>query len=160
MGASVVSCCDAPPILDASEQVLDLVALSVEPFVVGQRHAAASRGGNAGLDPPFAQGRPEAVAVITSVADEISGGRKPVEHQVRTLVIAHLAFCEQHDQGAAGAVADDVKLGVQAAFRPTKTAGKSPFLSRLAAVRCAFRCVVSIINRSVWPALPARPEKI
>ena len=35
MGASVVAGVDAPPVLEASEHVLDFVALAVEGLVVG-----------------------------------------------------------------------------------------------------------------------------
>lgn len=62
-------------------------------------------------------------------------------------MIAHLAFGQQHDEQLAGAVADDVEFRVQSAFRAPDTTGNSPFLSRLAAVLCAFRRVESIMIR-------------
>ena len=34
MGASVVACVDAPPVLEYSKHVLDLVALFIERFIV------------------------------------------------------------------------------------------------------------------------------
>jgi hypothetical protein len=48
-------------------------------------------------------------------------------------VIAHLAFGQQHEEGLAGGVADDMELGVQAAFRTPDTTGNSAFFRRLAA---------------------------
>jgi DNA invertase Pin-like site-specific DNA recombinase len=44
-----------------------------------------------------------------------------------------------------------VQLEVQAAFGAPDTSGNRPFFKRLAAVRCAFRCVASIITRSDLP---------
>ena len=43
MGASVVAGCDASPVLELGEQVLDLVALAVERLVVGEGDFAALR---------------------------------------------------------------------------------------------------------------------
>src|SRR3546814_18918618 len=45
-------------------------------------------------------------------------------------------------------------------FRSSDTSGNMPFLSRLAAARCAFRWVASIINWSGLPALAASAAKI
>ena len=43
MGASVVACGDAAPVLELGEQVLDLVPLPVEGFVIGEGPLAAAR---------------------------------------------------------------------------------------------------------------------
>ena len=71
-----------------------------------------------------------------------------VEPQGGSLVVAHLALAQQHDKWSALAVAHGMELGIQPAFGASDTSGNSHFLSRLAAVRCAFRCVASIINWS------------
>src|SRR3546814_4566703 len=55
---------------------------------------------------------------------------------------------------------DLVKLRAQAALGMSDTSGNMPFLSRLAAARCAFRWVASIINWSGLPALAASAAKI
>ena len=52
------------------------------------------------------------------------------------------------------------QLGVQAALGAPDTSGNRPFFKRLAAVRCAFRCVASIMIRSGLPPLPASSAKI
>lgn len=72
----------------------------------------------------------------------------------------HLALAQQHHQRAALAIAHGMQLGVQAALGAPDTSGNSPFLSRLAAVRCALRCVASIINRSGLGPLLASSAKI
>ncbi len=72
-----------------------------------------------------------------------------IEHQRRTLVIAHLAFAEQHDDGTSPAIAYGVQLRVQTALGAPDTSGNRPFFKRLAAVRCAFRAeqVTSSLRR-------------
>src|SRR3546814_4601712 len=75
-------------------------------------------------------------------------------------IVAHLSFAQQHDQRPALAVADGMELRVQTAFGASDTSGNSPFLSRLAAVRCALRWVASIINWSGFPRLAERAAKI
>lgn len=61
-------------------------------------------------------------------------------------MIAHLPLGQEQGDRLAGTIADSVELGVQSALGSPDTAWNIPFLSRLAAVRCAFRCVVSIIR--------------
>ena len=58
------------------------------------------------------------------------------------------------------AIANRVQLGVQAALGSPDAAGNSSFLSRLAAVPCAFRWVASIINWSGFPPLAAKAAMI
>lgn len=52
------------------------------------------------------------------------------------------------------------ELGVQSALRALDTTGNIPFLSRLAAVRWAFRCMALIMMRSGLGPLPASPAKM
>jgi hypothetical protein len=63
-------------------------------------------------------------------------------------MVAHLAFAEQHDNRASLAIADSVQFGIQSTFGSPDTTGNIPLFNKLAAVRCAFRCVASIIMRS------------
>ena len=64
----------------------------------------------------------------------------------RAGVIARLSGGQEQPHRLAGAVADGVQLRIQTAFRPANTAGERLFLSRLAAVLGAFRCVASSIR--------------
>ena len=61
------------------------------------------------------------------------------EQRRRPGVITDLACREKQGAGPPLAVADRVQFGVQPAFRASDEPGKSPFLSRLAAVRWALR---------------------
>jgi len=85
---------------------------------------------------------------------------------------------QQHDQRSTPAVANGMKFGIQPAFGASDTSGNTlhshsndalhrrnlgllrPFLRRLAAVRCAFRWVASIITVSVATLAPASVAKI
>jgi len=124
------------------------VALAVECGVIGIWDFAAAARWDARFDAPSFQFLTEPGAVIATVGDETRSWRQSAEHEPGALVVAHLAFRQEQDERAALAVADGVELGVQPALGSPDTAGNIPFLSRLAAVRWAFRCVASIMMRS------------
>ena len=154
VGASIIAGRDAPPILEPRKHDLDFVALLIERLVIGQRDFPAFDRGNAGFAASFGESFAEPIAVITTVGEKRFGGWQGIEDQPRPLVIAHLPFAEHEDEGLAFAVADRMELRVQAAFGAPDTAGNSPFFNRLAAVRCAFRWVASIMMDASknWPS--------
>lgn len=160
MCASVIAGGDAAPVLELGEQVLDLVALTVEGLVVVEGNFATAAGRDARLDATCFQFLAEPRAVVTAIGDEVSGGWQGVEHEAGALVVAHLAFRQQQDDRPAVTAADGVELGVQPAFGSPDTTGNIPFLSRLAAVRWAFRCVASIMMCSGFGPSPASPAKM
>jgi hypothetical protein len=65
--------------------------------------------------------------------------RKERVEQLCSNMIIPLAFRQCHYVGFAITVANCVQFGIQPAFGATDKAGNIPFLSRLAAVRCALR---------------------
>lgn len=146
MGASVVSGSDASPVLEPAEHVLDLVASAVEDGVMRDRHVAVGSGRDAGGDAAIGQGLAEPVGIVAFVAKQGRGIREGINHQRSAFIVTHLPFAEQHDQRSATTITHSVQLGVQAALGSPDTSGNSPFLSRLAAVRCAFKWVASIIS--------------
>lgn len=75
-------------------------------------------------------------------------------------MVSHLAFTEQHDDRASFAIADSVQFRVQPAFGSPDTTGNIPLLSRLVAVRCAFKGVASIMMRSGLGPSPASAAKM
>ncbi len=115
------------------------MALFAEYLVEHKGLAAVDFWRDASFDPFGLESVPELVAVIALVGDQRLGFWKPRIEQLCTDVIAHLAFREQQHDGLAIAIRDGMEFGVQAAFRAPDTAGNIPFLSRLAAVRWAFR---------------------
>ena len=75
------------------------------------------------------------------------------------MVIAALALGQQQCDEAALLVAGGVQLKIQAALGAADVS-RTPFCSRLAAVRCALRWVASIISRLGAPPLAARAAKM
>lgn len=73
MGTAVVSGCYAPPVLDASEDIFDLVSLAVEVFVIGKLDLTVAHRRDARIDTALDEGVAETVAVIASVADQHLG---------------------------------------------------------------------------------------
>src|SRR5690606_11881765 len=129
-------------------------------LVVVEGRLAASARRDARLDASGFEFSPEPGAVVAAVGDQMRSWRQGVENQTCALVIAHLAFRQEQDDRPAVTVADGVELGVQPAFGAPDTTGNIPFLSRLAAVRWAFRWVASIMMRSGFGPSPASPAKM
>jgi len=160
VGASVVTGCNAPPILDPAEHVLDLVALPVELLVVGILDLAIGLGRDAGGNTLAVERGAQPVTVIALVTEQHLDTWQAGEQQNCAFVVAHLAFGEEQDDGTPLAIADGMELRVQPTFGAPDTSGNSPPFNRLAAVRCAFRCVASIMIASGSPALPASSAKM
>src|SRR5690606_19642314 len=136
------------------------MSLAIDGLVIVEGDFTAAARGDARLDASGFEFLTEPCAVVAAISDQMSGLRQGVEHETGTFVVAHLAFRQQQDDWSAFTVADGVELGVQSALGSPDTTGNIPFLSRLAAVRCAFRCVASIMIRSGFGPSPASPAKI
>lgn len=139
MGASIISSCNAPPVLDPAEHVFDMVPLLIERFVIVCRLLSLFARRDAGGSPFFLQSVAEPVGIVTTIGKQFSGFRQAVKQVPGTLIVAGIACREKEQQGPAQSVCHGVQLGVQAAFCSSDTAGKNPFFSKLAAVRWAFR---------------------
>ena len=113
-----------------------------------------------GRDATVLQGGAEPGAVVATVGDQLTGWRQAREHDGGLPVVAGLSFGEQQHDRPSPAVTGGVELGVQPALGSPEKAGKSPFLSKLAAVRCAFRWVLSIMMRSGGPPSEASAAKM
>ena len=101
-----MACCDAPPILELGEKVLDLVSAAIEAFVVDVRFLPAFRGRDAGPDAPCEEFFAEPSAVVALIGDEAIGFGQRVDHDPGTFVIAHMAFRQQHDDRPVVIIAD------------------------------------------------------
>ena len=141
MGAAVIACGDASPVLELGEHVLDLVALAVERFVIFQRLLAVFGMRDTGDGATLFQAVAEPVAVVAAIGDQRGGLWQVGQKRSGALVVADLPGGEVQQDRPSSLIADSVQLGVQAAFCSSQTAGKAPFCARLAAVRWAFRCV-------------------
>jgi hypothetical protein len=115
--------------LDPAEDVFDLVALAVEVRVVVVLDLAVLAGRDARGDAAFGQCGAEPVAVVALVGEQFLGAGKRRKQQKSALVVAHLAFGQQHRDRPAEPVADRMELRVQAALGAPDTSGKSPLLT-------------------------------
>lgn len=133
--------------------------LAVERSIVKDRDLAVRLWGNGGGDAAPGKRIAEPVGVIASIPEQaLALGKASIIGA--PFIVAHLPFAQRQDRRTALAVGDRVKLRAQAALGMSDTSGNMPFLSRLAAARCAFRWVASIINWSGLPALAASAAKI
>ena len=139
-------CVDAPPVLEFAKHILDFVAAFVERLVERDCGFAVGFWRDAGFYAARLECASKPVSIVAFVTQQSFGIRNGIKHQRCTLVIAHLTFREQQNQRTARAVAHGVQFGIQAALGAPDTSGNSPFFKRLAAVRCAFKCVASIIT--------------
>ena len=155
MCAAVITHGYSPPVLDPAKHDLDLMPLFIQILIVRAGSLSAPSGWDAGRNASGTQGIMEPVGVITTVRQQLPGLRQSIygiHKQGGSFVVAYLACRELHGQGPAVSVAKGMEFGVQPALCAADAAGKSPFLSKLAAVRCALRWVASIIT---WPSCPA-----
>ena len=151
MRAAVITHGYSPPVLDPAKHDLDLVPLFIQIFIVRAGFLSVPSGRDAGRNAFGAQGITEPVGVITTVRQQLPGLRQSIygiHKQGGSFVVAYLACRELRKKGHG--------FGVQPALCASDAAGKSPFLSKLAAVRWALRWVASIINRPSFPAVFAK----
>ena len=82
---------DAAPVLEATEGILDPVALAVEDGVVGDGHLAVGLGGEAGGDALVGERPAEPVGIGAAVGRERPGLGQRGQHRPGTRVVAGLA---------------------------------------------------------------------
>lgn len=110
VGTSIVAGVYAPPVLEPSEHVFDLVPLAVEGLIVQDLYLAVGFGRNAGFDLALGQSLPEPVRVIPLVAEQDLGLGEGVDHERGPPIVAHLSFAEQHYEWPPLAVANGMEL--------------------------------------------------
>jgi hypothetical protein len=138
---------DTSPIFEPAEHVFNSVTLAIKVAVMFDRSLSVGFGRYARRNAALGERLSKPVGIISFVAEEFPSARQSIEHQGRAFIVTHLAFTEQHNQRSALAIAHGMQFRVQAALGAPDTSGNSPFFKRLAAVRCAFRWVASIISR-------------
>ena len=144
MCAAIIACCDPPPVFEFPEHVLHFVALFVEGGVAFDLSLPVFPRRNARRDALVLQGFSELIGIIATIREKVFGRWQGIDDQPSAFVIAHLPLWQKHDEGTTVTITDSMEFGVQPAFCLADTAGNAPFLSRLAAVRWALRCVASI----------------
>src|SRR6185437_15196026 len=140
--------------------MLDFVTLFVEGFAVAAPYCSVLARRNAWCDTLLLEGGDKPIRIIAAVGNQVFGVGKPGQQASRAGVIAGVPSGQQQVHRLARVVAHRVELRIQAAVRAANTAGYCPFLSRLAAVLWAFRCVASIIRQSLASACCDNSRKI
>lgn len=123
MSASIVSGMDAAPVFEAGEEVLDLVALSIELGVVTLLDTVLGMWRDARRDAAFFQGMAECYGTVGAVGKQVPRGRQVLSHAQSGWVVASLAFGKTHKQGSSITVAHDMQLSGQSAAAASDTSG-------------------------------------
>ena len=110
MGAAVVSRVNAPPVLEFSKHVLDLVPLSVEHAVMGYLDFPVGFRWDTGFDLALNKGVTQPVGVISLVGQKSLCRGERRQKGRSTGVIADLACCQKQSAGPPLAVADRMKF--------------------------------------------------
>lgn len=137
-----------------------VVPLSVEHTIMWYLDFPVGFRWDAGFDLPVCKGVAQPVGVIALVGLERGRQGQACQQGRRPGVVTDLTCGQKQAARAAFAVADSVQFRVQPTLGASDMPGKSTFLSRLAAVRCAFRWVASIVNSVVSPPLFASSKKM
>ena len=123
MSASVVSCVDAAPVLEACEEVLDLVSLPIQDWVVAVLDAVLSVRRDARGNTTLLECVAEGDGTVGPVGEQMAGWGQVLEQCCGTPVVAGLALHQIQQQRAPLAIADHLQLGGQAASAASDTSG-------------------------------------
>ena len=106
--AAVISCCDAAPVFEFTEHVLDFVALLVESFIVCDLYLSVLLGRDAGLDAFAFQSLSEPIGIVAAIRQKVLGQRQIIDDQARELE----EYCDEVVQSG-GALSPDVLAKIQ-----------------------------------------------
>lgn len=123
MSASVVAGVDATPVLEPGEHVLDLVALSVEDWIIYVLCAVFGMRRNARRDASICQRLPEGSGTVGPVGEQEAGVRELLENCGSSLVIVGLSLAQMQQQRPSLAVANHLQFGSQPAPAASDTSG-------------------------------------
>lgn len=123
MSASVISDVDTSPILEAGEQVFDLVPLAIEHWIVAVLNTVAGMGWNARRDAALDQASAESGRAVGAIGKQMTGWRQPLKQHGGGLVIVGLSLGQIEQERTAFAVANHLQLGGQSASTAPDTSG-------------------------------------
>ena len=112
MGAAVIACGDASPVLELGEHVLDFVALAVKRFVIFQCFFAVFGRRDTGDGATLGEAIAEPVTVVAAIGDQRGGLWQVGQKRSGALVVANLPGGEVQQDRLSGLIADGVQLGV------------------------------------------------
>jgi len=140
MSTAVISCCHTSPVFEPAEHVFDLMTLFIQGFGVSGRIVSPFSRRNAGYYSLSLKSSAKFIAVVTFITKQMGCAfRQSKVKQLGSDMIAHVTFTQTHDNWATITITNSMQFGIQTTFCAPDTAGNIPFLSRLLAVRWAFR---------------------
>ena len=125
----------SPPILEPAKHDLDFMTFFIHLFVIINWLFAILSRWNTRTNASCKQCLAKPCRIIATIRQKLFGPGQGIQQHGRALVIAHLTRREQETHGLARSIAHCMQFGVQTSFGASDTARKSPFFSRLAAVR-------------------------
>lgn len=128
VGASVVACVDAAPIVEFAEHVLDLVTLAVEHGVVRDGHLSVGLRWDAEGDATLVQRGAELVGIVAPVGQQRLGAGEGIDHQSIRLPAFGCQLGQDAVEHAQAAPADE------------------PVVDRLAFTGCRAACVACAVR--------------
>ena len=125
---------DPTPVLESAKHVFYFVPLFIEIFIINYRLFSVLFGRDAGRDASPEQYGSKPIRIITAIRQKLLSARQGIQKHFGPTVITHLTFREHKGKRFALSIAKSMELCVQSPSCASDAAGKSPFLSKLAAV--------------------------
>lgn len=129
MDFSVVSCCDAAPVLEAAEHAFDHVALVVGGTVVGVLDAAMAHGRDHGDGAALGEQIAQSIGVVAFVGEEFAAGWQALDALLRGGNIRYISSGYDEAPGPSALVANGVDFGRAAPCGTADTIGQGPPLA-------------------------------
>lgn len=123
MSTSIVSGVDASPVLEASEHVLDSVALAVEHAIIVVLDAVPGVRRDAWGDALVGQSLPEGGRSIGPVSEQEAGRWQVIDDSGGGLVVVGLALAQMQQERPSLVIAHHLQLGRQSAPAASDTSG-------------------------------------
>ena len=134
MGTPVIPHSYSTPVLEPAKHDFNFVPLLVEIFIINYRLFSVLFGRNAGRDASPEQYGSKPIRIITAIRQKLLSARQGIQKHFGPTVITHLTFREHKGKRFALSITKSMELCVQSSSCASDAAGKSPFLSKLAAV--------------------------
>ena len=144
-GQTVVSCCQAPPVLEAAEEALDEVATSIDCAIERVRNSPRCGGWNDGFDAAVSKPVAQAIRVIGLVCDQMFRRRDGAQQRHGHADIGDIAGRQREGDRSAAIIGQTMDFrGAPSARATDRLRPLPPFAP--AAERCAFTCELSRLS--------------
>ena len=135
MGTAGIPGRDTSPVLQPAECIFNKMSLLIQRVVKGKCFIFVFPVWHTDRHPSGLQRFTQPHCAIASVCQKRTVIGEEMLEDGCTLVVADLSFSQQKQDGTPMPVTNDMEFGIQATFCSSNETWRSPFLSRLAAVR-------------------------